>query len=121
MRRETSHVMSHRPFAVDLSSLRVNGHWARVSAVWFRRSNGVTKACIGNLRTIQEPVSTAAVEFLERYDDGRYGGDCEGRWDGKRYWGAQEPDVMARHLELLQPMLANCPDLPEGYDGWWRF
>lgn len=50
-----------------------------------------------------------------------YGGSCEGRWDGQRYWGAQEPDVMAQHLDLLRPMIVNYPEIPAGYDGWWRF
>jgi hypothetical protein len=29
--------------------------------------------------------------------------------------------VIAKHLELLRPMLANYPALPGSYDGWWRF
>jgi hypothetical protein len=125
MRRETSHVMSHRPYAVDLSSLRTeqraNYVAGRIRAVWFRRPKGATVACVGNLWDLQDSMPQNAIEFLERHDDGRYGGSCAGRWDGERYWGAQEPDVMAAHLELLRPMLANCPDLPHGYDGWWRF
>jgi hypothetical protein len=59
--------------------------------------------------------------------DGRYGGDCHGRWDGTRYWGAQEPDVIAEHLTVLRPMLDGYaenpkdPPLPAGFDGWWTF
>lgn len=53
--------------------------------------------------------------------DGRYGGTCEGRWDGQNYWGAQKPDVIAEHLALLRPMLANYPAAPSSYDCWWRF
>jgi hypothetical protein len=121
MRRETKHVMSHRPYAVDLSSLRENRGFHYVNAVWFRRRHGVTAACFGNLHTIQTPAPTTAREFLERYDDGRYGGHCEGRWDGERYWGAQEPELIAQHLESLRPMLDAFPNVPDGYDGWWRF
>ncbi|MCX5103440.1 hypothetical protein [Streptomyces sp. NBC_00439] len=53
--------------------------------------------------------------------DGRYGGDCEGRWVGESYWGAQKPDTIAEHLALLRPMLANCPAIPARFDGWWKF
>lgn len=121
MRRETNHVMSHRPYAVDLSGLRTAGTHARLDAVWYRRRKGVTVACIGHLWDHQRPAPQDAAEFLDRHDDGRYGGSCEGRWDGERYWGAQEPDLIAVHLGLLRPMLADFPNVPEGYDGWWRF
>lgn len=121
MRRETRHVMSHRPYAVDLSSLRVDHSRARLDAVWFRRRHGVTAACIGHLWDYQRPAPKDAAEFLERHDDGRYGGNCEGRWDGARYWGAQEPAVIEAHLALLRPMLADLPNVPDSYDGWWTF
>jgi len=121
MRREERFILSHRPYAVDLSSLRVDGTYARVDAVWFRRRQRVTVACIGYLWDYQRPVPHIAMEFLDRHDDGRYGGKCEGRWDGERYWGAQDPDVIERHLAILRPMLANFPTIPDGYDGWWTF
>lgn len=122
MIREAEFVLSHRPYAVDLAGLKTTGHGrATLDAVWFRRRRGVTVACVGRLWDHQRPDPVDAAEFLTRHDDGRYGGDCLGRWDGARYWGAQEPDVAARHLELLRPMLAAYPAAPAGYDGWWRF
>lgn len=125
MIRQTRFVMSHRLYAVDPASLVVRepdaerSH-ARIGAVWFRRRDGITAACVGHLWDHQATPRDAA-EFLARHDDGRYGGTCEGRWDGERYWGAQEPDVIERHLALLRPMLTDYPAVPEGYDGWWRF
>lgn len=136
MRREDRFVMSHKPYAVDLSSLREERGFYRVDAVWFRRRrrggygpNGavVTVACVGNLHTGQRPAPSTAREFLERYDDGRYGGDCQGRWDGTGYWGSQRPETMTEHLDLLRPALdgylrdPEAPQAPEGYDGWWAF
>ena len=132
MRREDRFVMSHRPYAVDLSSLRIEvcepfgamtepHYWGYINAVWFRRRNSVTAACIGELRDLQDVRPASGREFVERYTDGRYGGDCWGRWDGERYWGAQEPEVIAEHLDLLRPMLANYPQIPAGHDGWWTF
>lgn len=122
MIRESEFRISRRPYAVDLTSLRVPGSGpAVVKAVWFRRRKGVTVACTGLLWDFQEPPPASAAEFLGRHDDGRYGGDCDGRWDGERYWGAQEPGMIAAHLDLLRPMLAAFPEIPPGYDGWWRF
>jgi hypothetical protein len=122
MRQEERFVQSHRPYAVDLASLHTRGDGrATLGAVWFRRRRGLTAACVGYLRDHQNPLPTDAAEFLARHDDGRYGGVCEGRWDGERYWGSQVPDVIAQHLELLRPMLAGYPAIPAGHDGWYRF
>ena len=131
MIRETRFLISRRPYAVDLTSLRGGMKEAtettrayyqgRITAVWFRRRQGRTVACIGTLWDLQDTAPVNAVEFLERHTDGRYGGDCDGRWDGERYWGAQEPDVIQEHLALLRPMLEAYPAIPDGYDGWWRF
>jgi hypothetical protein len=129
--------MSHKPYAVDLSRLREGSHgFFYVDAVWFRRRRRggfgpggtvVTVACVGNLHAIQRPAPATAREFIERYTDGRRGGDCEGRWDGTGYWGAEEPDVQAKHLDLLRPMLDGYtadpknPALPAPFEGWWTF
>lgn len=130
MRREERFVLSHRPYAVELGSLTVGpASFCQVSAVWFRRRRGATVACIGYLWDYQGPSvahpdrkSPASVgEFLERHSDGRYGGTTEGRWDGERYWGAQEPDMIEQHLALLRPMLDGYPACPDGLDGWWTF
>jgi hypothetical protein len=121
---------SHRPYAVDLSSFRVTSSTSEESvscrvtfdAVWFRGPKTAPKACIGQLR---EYVSLAADHDPERVllsmDDGRYGGDCLGRWNGTGYWGSEDPDVQAEHLAILRPMLENFPAIPRGFDGWWTF
>lgn len=124
MYREDKFVMSHRPYAVDLSSLYLKHHdgFFTVNAVWFRRKNGVTAACVGTLWDLQRPAPAGALEFLERHDDGRYGGDCLARWDGTSFWCAgQDPEENDRYLELLKPMLENFPEPAPGYSGWWRF
>jgi len=132
--RQDRFLISHKPYAINLTTLtgRQGGGIDRVTfagtadAVWFRRQAGVTRACLGTLglwsHQLSMPLDLDDPHAILSADlDGRYGGDCHGRWDGERYWGAQEPDVMEQHLKILRPMLANYPALPDGYDGWWRF
>lgn len=115
-------LISKRLYAVDPASLTHDSNgFVRVRAVWFRRKDRVTAACVGELRDLQRPAPVDVPEFLRRHDDGRYGGDCLGRWDGTRYWGAQQPEIIEAHLVLLRPMLAAYPAIPPGFDGWWRF
>lgn len=141
MIREDRFLISRKPFAVDLSSflsgeqtVRDEGtdherylYSGRIDAVWFRRKQGTTYACLGslklwshNLRCRIEDTEDPA-QVLSADLDSRYGGDCDGRWDGERYWGAQKPEVIEQHLALLRPMLANYPEIPAGHNGWWRF
>jgi hypothetical protein len=133
MYREDEFVLSHRPYAVDLNSLRPyhEDHvgWLMVDAIWFRRKNGITAACAGLLDDLRRASATDdPVRFLEEYDDGRYGGRPFARWDGASVWYAgQDPEENARHLELLRTALdayhANpkAPDLGERWNRWWRF
>lgn len=129
MIREDKFLISKRPYAVDLDSLRIAkpwepNCWVLIDAVWFRRRRGVTVAVIGTLADFQAtPAPLSTVEALERYTDGRYGGSWIARWDGESYVSEHpvSPEDMARHMELLRPMLENYPAVPPGYDGWWRF
>lgn len=130
MIRDERFLISRRPYAIDLGSLRTVEHdrddgshyySGRVDAVWYRRRQGVTVACIGTLWDYQDVQPEDGRTFLEHHEDGRYGGDCVGRWDGTGYWGTEVPDVQKQHLAVLRPMLAAYPVIPEGYDGWWRF
>lgn len=134
MIREDRFRISRKPYAIDLTT--VTGEQTErgdliafsgsANAAWFRRKDGVTRACLGSVMLwshylparldLDDPMAILAADL-----DGRYGGDCHGRWDGERYWGAQEPLQMALHLTLLEPMLAAYPDVPEGHDGWWTF
>lgn len=122
MIRTARFLISQRLFAVDLSTLDLSEPThPQMRAVWYRRRRGVTVACIGRLWDVQNPGPADAAEFLARHDDGRYGGRCEGRWDGTGYWGAEQPAVVEEHLAVLRPMLDNLPQIPPTFDGWWRF
>ncbi len=134
MIREDRFLISRKAFAIDLSTVTGSQHprgdlhafSGSANAVWYRRKDGTTRACIGTLMLfshyLPEPLNLDDPAAILSADlDGRYGGDCHGRWDGERYWGAQQPAVMEQHLAVLRPMLDNCPVIPDGYDGWWRF
>ncbi|WP_093803977.1 hypothetical protein [Streptomyces sp. Wb2n-11] len=136
MIREDRFLISNKPYAIDLSTLsgsgQKHGDSGRYSfsgsadALWFRRKAGITRACMGSLKLwrhyLTEPLDASdPVAVLNADLDGRYGGDCHARWDGERYWGAQEPFRMALDMTVLEPMLASFPAVPDGYDGWWRF
>lgn len=134
MIRDDRFLISRKPFAVDLGSMTGVQHdrgdrvafSGTANAVWFRRKDGVTRACIGTLGLwshylperldLNDPHAVLSADL-----DGRYGGDCHGRWDGTGYWGAEVLEVQQQHLEILRPMLAGYPAIPAGYDGWWRF
>lgn len=136
MIRSDRFLISQKPYAIDLST--VTGEQSQrgdrdtfnfsgaANALWFRRKDGVTRACLGTLMLfghfLPEPLDLSdPAAILAAKLDGRCGGTCHGRWDGDCYWGAENPETVAEHLAILRPMLANYPNLPTGYDGWWRF
>lgn len=134
MIRREKFVMAHKPYAIDLTTVsgaqkeRDGRFFFRGScrAVWFRRKDRVTRACLGSLHLwahyLTDRVDMSSPEAVLSADlDGRYGGQMEGRWDGSRYFGAQEPRLIQRDLEILSPMLENFPQVPEGFSGWWSF
>lgn len=136
MHQQADFKISHKLHAIDLSSYREHGRhswefegqtltsvWMEIDAVWYRRKNGVTYACIGNIhgsfRDYDAPAY--AEDFLAALTDGRYGPTPEGRWDGENYWGAQKPETIQKHLTILRPMMADYPSAPASYSTWWRF
>lgn len=134
MRREEKFLISHKPFAIDLSTVRLEVterdgvYWLSggCQAVWYRRKNGTTYACLGSLSLWaqwlrEKPDLSGPEAMLGNSLDSRYGGDPAGRWDGERYWGSQKPFEQALHLTLLEPMIEDYPVIPAGYDGWWAF
>ncbi|MDX3034170.1 hypothetical protein [Streptomyces scabiei] len=134
MNRETRFLISRKPFAINLSTVTLEAterdgiYWlsGKCQAVWYRRKDGITRACIGTLGLWaqwlrNQPDLSSPEAMLSNNLDSRYGGDTEGRWDGTGYWGAEVPDTQEQHLAVLRPMLANYPTIPDGYDGWWTF
>lgn len=136
MIRTDKFLISQKPFAIDLATVtgeqRARGDRdafnfsGTCNALWFRRKDGVTRACLGTLMLfshfLREPLDLDDPHAILSADlDGRYGGDCHARWDGTGYWGSEEPFKQTLHLTVLEPTLANYPALPDGHDGWWRY
>lgn len=130
MNRESRFLVSHKPYAVNLDSLKVEEcatqgsrpyYRGTVAAVWFRRKSGVLTAHIGTLWDSQYERPLDAAAFLRAHDDGRYGGNCIGRWDGESFWGNVTLAEQSNHLGILAPMVRNYPEVPPGFDGWWTF
>lgn len=135
MIREEKFVMAHKPFAIDLDSVRIDSHKERdgrffvsgsCNAVWFRRKDRITRVCWGTLKLwghyLDKPVDmTSPPSILSADFDSRYGGDCAARWDGQNYWGSEDPERIRFDLAALKPMLENFPRVPPELDGWWTF
>jgi len=132
--REDKFVLSKRQYAVDISTLKegrkpfVNGRgetWYcySVRAVWFRpRPHLQIAACAGFLVNSTLGPCDSVEDFLARYRDGRYGGDCRARLVRGKYWDCdQDPALGAGRYTLLCGMLDNYPIVPDGYNAWWRF
>jgi hypothetical protein len=134
MRREEKFVLSHRPYAVDPESLRIEHHPAQetpptreywritMDAVWFRGRKDAPVATAGGLwgSTHEEPRDVT--HALELFNDGRYGGSAVARWDGVGLWiNGLSLEESEGYLAILRPMLENFPAIPPGYDGWWVY
>lgn len=144
MIREKEFRTYRNPYAVDLSTLKAEQHtWkggtgltGTVDAVWVRsKGREGTFASIGKLSLYSTYDYTACdpddpVSVLSSRLEGRYGGTCEGRWDGENYCGSSMIDTIAAHMAVLAPLHQACMEafsngtelaVPDGYDGWWTF
>lgn len=123
MRYEPRYVASHRPYAVDLSTLRVTDYGAhRIEALWFRRRKGMLAAVIGEIWDHQTPAPATAIDFLHGHADGRYGGRGLARWDGETLWAPNQPYELAQaRQKILATALTYFPRVPARWDAWWTF
>lgn len=111
----------------------VHHHMYKLPAVWFRkRSNGSMAAFVGTLwdskggwgqENAVAPF-TDVQSFLNEYENARYGGTPLGCIDenGGRWWAKEYADDYSKQeavTPLLQQMLVNFGEVPEGYQGWY--
>lgn len=138
MKHEQTYVHSHRPYAVDLGSMKIEHNPARtegerrsvefwhvtVEAVWFRGRKSAPMSVAGNLWGHVHAEPRDERHALELLDDGRYGGNAHARWDGDNLWApVMGIDEAGEYLLILRPMLEAFPAHPgEPYaDGWWVY
>jgi hypothetical protein len=124
--RAEKFLISRPLYAVDLGGYERHdegGTYLTWPAVWYRRKSGVTAACAGVLWDVQRTPPADSLAALAAHEDGRYGGRCRARWDGKRYWfdPALTPEQTREYEALLAPMLAAYPEIPAGFEGWYGF
>ena len=114
---KTTSAPSKKPYALDLSSFRLDSHGkSTVDSIWVGRKHGETYVCIGHLwgyghKTLDE--------FMANFDS-RYGGQPEARWDGDSVWAPEKSYAeVAGYVAQLDPILNALPAVPAGYDGWY--
>jgi hypothetical protein len=97
-------------------------YYATMRVIYFKKKGGVLSACVGNLwdwRGDKSPES--AEDFLKHCSTRVYGPNLTAKWNGKDLWGQTEISSILYYRDLLDPILKNYPEIPEGYDGWWEF
>jgi hypothetical protein len=105
-------------YALNFDSLRFKGGSATVDAIWFKRKSGERAVCMGKLWS-RSSGSETPTEFMRDFD-GRYGGSTEYKWNGIEMWSDDNNFVgMMEAHRILDPILKNFPNIPEGYTGWY--
>jgi hypothetical protein len=137
-----SFVVGHeprRPYSHQGAEYWTAEYWTcRIGAVWFRGKTDAPEVCIGEIRwntrvnPMRAPFNGAAVgdrngaalRAVEAHQDGSHGGSCWAKlrtdgtlWTSDRVSAAQAVEYENR----LIPILGSFPDVPKGWNGWWRF
>lgn len=122
---------SKRPYAIDPATFRTDMPGLRkvVDAIWLGRKNGATTVSEGVLSlwwSHRDGRSNGTETLAEAVDnvDPRYGGDAMVRWDGTHLWVNPRqpltPTEQSVVIARLDSILQTLPNLPSGYDGWYR-
>lgn len=93
-----------------------------LECVWFRLKSGIISAHIGRLWDYCQTIPKSTEDFLASIDTKRYGANCRTRWERIRgVWSIEDRVTYEEDLKILIPMLDNYPQIPDGFDGWWKF
>lgn len=105
-------------YAINFDSLKVERNSATVEAIWFKKKSGERAVCMGKLWSYSK--GSQNIEDFMRDFDGRYGGNTEYKWNGTEMWSSDNifVDMMDAHA-ILDPILKNFPNIPDGYSGWY--
>lgn len=114
-------VPSKKNYAINWDSFgEIRENFYSVDAIWAFKRKGEMFVSSGRITTYNRNELTIE-EFQESFDN-RYGGSPTCTWDGV-YMTTQQTiplDEMVELSKTLNPILANLPEVPEGYDGWYR-
>lgn len=118
---EERFVPSKKNYAIKWDSLRkLRDCLYVVDAIWAFKKKGELHVSLGGL-TMYSDDDLTIEQIKERFDN-RYGGSPTCTWDGV-YMTTQQTiplDEMVELSKTLDPILANLPEIPDGYDGWYR-
>lgn len=105
-------------YAINFDSLKIENSGVTVEAIWFKKKSGDRAVCMGKLWSTRAG-SENPEDFMRNFD-GRYGGHTEYKWNGTEMWSSDNifVDMMDAHA-ILDPILKNFPNIPEGYTGWY--
>ena len=106
-------------YAINFNSLVFSRGAGTVDAVWFKRKSGMWAVCSGRLWSRGAAGDETPEGFIRNFD-GRYGGSTEYKWDGTEMWSSDNNflDMIEAH-KVLDPILRNFPNIPDGYTGWY--
>lgn len=114
-------IPSKKNYAIKWDSFRkIRDNLYFVEAIWAFKKKGELYVSSGSLSSYNSDELTVE-QFQENFDN-RYGGGAACTWDGT-YMTTQQTlalSEMVEYSKILDPILANIPEIPEGYDGWYR-
>lgn len=98
---------------------------AFADAIWATKKKGVSYISKGVLHSTFYMLpfnhNFGIKEFCEKFDS-RYGGDHVCVWDGE-IMTTKSPiplQKMVEYSQILDPVIENLPNVPQGYEGWYR-
>ena len=132
---ESKFTPSKKNYAINWESFKIESNqelapdnfyvFATVEAVWVTKKKGISYISKGSLFSnfYMLPANHlfGIKEFKENFDS-RYGGDHICVWDGE-IMTTKSPiplKEMIEYSETLNPIIEDLPNVPQGYDGWYR-
>lgn len=118
---EERFIPSKKNYAINWDSFKkIRDNSYSVDAIWAFKKKGELYVSSGRITTYD--INELTIEDFKESFDSRYGGSPTCTWDGV-YMTTQQTiplDEMVELSKTLDPILANLPEIPDGYDGWYR-
>jgi len=131
---EERFIPSKKNYAIDWNTFKITAHNQEnpntsyisvvVDAAWVTKKKGISyisKGTLHNSFRTSQPHDFTIKDFCEKFDS-RYGGDHICVWDGE-IMTTKSPiplQEMVEYSKILDPILEDLPNVPQGYSGWCR-